>query len=123
MAKILTFFSRQALIGATLADTDLYSEVLEVPEGSQLAVQFRVHMTNDEGLAPTGVIQRCMDQRLTPTGVWSQVGTAMTVIANPPPAFEVQAISGLLRFVRAKVTAPPAGYFVVSFDGVLREKV
>lgn len=120
MAQVITFFSKQAIMGATGVAPSLYSEVFDVQDIVQLAVQFRVHMTTDEGIQATGALEHCMDQRLTPTSVWRQVGTNMAISGNPPPTFAYQVVSNLGRFIRAKITAAVITNFVVSLDGVAR---
>lgn len=119
MAQILTFFAKQAVM-AGAAEATLYSEIFQVEQGSQLAAQFRVLMSNDTLDSATGIVEQCMDQRLTPTGVWTQVGSNMVV--GSPPNFGYQAVSNLQRFLRAKVKVPAGNSWVVSLDGVLRSK-
>lgn len=123
MAQIIIFFSKQAIMASSV-DATLYSEVFEVTDGVQLAAQFRVHMTTDDTVIATGVLEHCMDQRLTPTSVWNQVGSSMAVAANPPPSVAYQVVSNFGRFLRAKVSAPAGGAsFIVSLDGVLRSNI
>ena len=118
MAQVISFFARQAIMGNTGSAT-FYSEIFEVPQGAQFVAQFRVDASLDEAVSGTGILEHCMDQRLTPTNVWTQVGTSMSAVVG---GSAYQAVSNLGRFLRAKITVPPGGAQVLSLDGVLRER-
>jgi hypothetical protein len=43
MGRVLEFFPRQALTGNSSGNTDYYSEIIEVPDGATLQIEFRVY--------------------------------------------------------------------------------
>jgi hypothetical protein len=113
MAQIIKFFSNQAVFGAV--GVNLYSEIFNVESFVQLAVQFRLHMSN--GGTAQAVLETCMDPALD-SEAWTDIGSTMSLSSIPSSNYQL--LTAFKRFIRARVSHASAQSALISLCGVAR---
>jgi hypothetical protein len=119
MAKIITFLPKATYIGGGTASIVTISEIFEVTEERNFAVQLRVYATQPDALIVTGSIETTSDPTFLDASWKTVSGTFMqTGIGN-----RFVAISGSVvqRFVRGKLEVPTNGTVFAMLSTVARE--
>ncbi len=113
MAKILTFFPRQVVIGNPSSSGTYYSEVFDVSDAAELYWEFRLHATHATGY--TGTVQLEDTEEPSMSG-FASYGSTISVSGA---ANTVSGSSSTIpkRYMRAKLTVSNGGTIAVSFVG------
>jgi hypothetical protein len=116
MPRLLEFFKRQVVAGSQAATVTIYSEIYEVAEIAEIAVELNVYGANPTNANITGSIDNTSDYTFSP-GSWqalapiAQAGVGVAKVVAPSP----------LRYVRASLTIPAGAIATVSLMGIGRE--
>ena len=114
MARLISFFPKQTLVGNYTTEGAHFSEVFEVTDADQVTVRLQVAANTFTG-AITGILQESADPA-APDSQWQQVGSvAVNQTGNAKATY-----SGLKRFVRGVVTVVSGSAATVSFEGISR---
>jgi hypothetical protein len=117
MAKILSFFPRQAVAGP---GANLASEVFDVSDIAQIVAEFRAHSWVGSTSGVSAWLEDTPGPSLSPAS-WRTVYTGGISAAVSTGI----AVSNLQRFLRARLVTPTIGIpfsgAIVSFEGVGRE--
>ena len=119
MSMNVPFFFRQLAGGNSSSGGVLYSEIFDVTSFSNMDIELRVYTASaDSGVSV--VVEGSYDPTFDANS-WSSVGASMEVTPSGGSGSATQAITGLPRFVRAKVTVPSGVFATILMQGVARE--
>lgn len=102
VAEVIKFFNRQTLSSGA-SSTDYYSDIYEVSEYDQIAVQLRAYGVT--GYSITADIQTTFDNSFD-NDSWKKLGNTLTVNTGTPKHSDDY--TNPMRYVRAKLTIPQA---------------
>jgi len=125
MAQVIRFFPQQALVGSPSGSgtATFYSEIFEVAGYEKLQLQACLMTMSRSGGTPvaqvTADLETTSDSRFA-SGTWLDTsGTALTLSTLPQASGGV--FSGLLQYVRAKVTVSEDTSCMLMVEGVAKE--
>ena len=118
MARVITFFPKQTLVGDYSTEGVHYSEIFELSDIEQLAVQMHVIAYTWTG-AITAEVEETSDPSFR-DDAWAVNGTGFSMsVAGTPSG---RTFSGLKRFVRAKISVPSGRAATIFMEGVARSQ-
>lgn len=120
MARAINFFPKQVYMGGGNSNVVNLSEIFEITEESQIdLLELRVWAANPYTLVVTGSIVTTSDPSFvdaawkTVSGTFTQTGSGIATVT---------ALTGLGRFVRAKLDVPASGYACACMNALAREQ-
>lgn len=116
MARAITFFPKQVYMGPNSGSLVNLSDIFEVTEEGEIYVELRVYGSNPYSTMITGTLVTTSDPSFV-DAAWKTLSGSFTVngagvIATP--------LTGLGRFVRAKLEVPTNAYCCAVMNGVAR---
>lgn len=119
MARAINFFPRQMYMGHGAGGGSYVSlsEIFEITEEGQLDVELRVYASNPNIQTISGYVDTTSDPTFV-DAAWKQVtsfprsGTGISTATG---------LTGLGRFVRAKIEVPVTGFIFACMNAVARE--
>ena len=114
MARVITFFPKQVYMGAQAGPLTVISEIFELSEENELLVELRVHGSNPSSLSLTGQIETTSDSTFVDSA-WKQAGSNVATTS-----LQTGTVTGLQRYVRAKLTVPTTGWAYAGVNAVAR---
>lgn len=120
MARAINFFPKQVYMGGGNSNIVSLSDIFEITEEYQIdLLELRVWAANPYTLVVTGSIVTTSDPLFpdaawkTLSGTFTQAGSGITTVTG---------LTGLGRFVRAKLDIPATGYACACMNAVAREQ-
>ena len=118
MARVISFFPKQVYMGPNNGTLVNLSDIFEVKDEGQIDVEFRVYGANVYSAVITGTVLTPSDPTFvdaawkTLSGSFMQTGQGVRVVPT---------LSGLGRFVRAKLEVPSGQFCCACMNAVVRE--
>ena len=117
MARAIAFFPKQVFMGTTAAAVAHVSEIFEITEEGRIDFECRVYALYS-AVTITGSLETTSDPTFLDAS-WKQL--AGSSFLRSSSGITVQTgISGLGRFVRAKIEVPTSGIVCARLDAVAR---
>jgi hypothetical protein len=117
MARAITFFPKQMYMGPNSGSLVNLSDIFEVTEEGKLDVEFRVYGSYLYTATSTGTVVTTSDPTFLDAN-WKTLSGTFTVVGQGIAV--VTGLTGLGRFVRAKLEVPNNSYCCACMNGVLR---
>src|SRR5436309_1548073 len=113
MAQVIRFFERQTLgSNPSPGYSDHYSETFEVADYPELTFTLDVYTNSNSGTIVTGTLQHTNDPQLNDS-VW----TGLATLTTTGTGFKIAGVTGIARFVRAKVSVSGGTYATLACRG------
>lgn len=115
MSQVINFFPRQTLMGDSAAAATYYSEIFDITPNYTIDAFLIAY-----GATAAANVSAALETTTDPTFSTTWENPVSFTAVNGATK-EKKSASGLLRFVRVKVTVPAAKFVALEITGVARE--